>query len=153
MRSAVAFAWIWVAAWCFPGAALAQEDESETRSESEAVAPDDANAKLKVASPTDGEDDELEWGVGSDNVAVFHNISYEVEQARLDATRAWQQRKFDAGYAMINWPEALGGRGLPNTYVRAYNTEENKFDTPSAGELPPTSMGLIAPTIAVRSWM
>ena len=108
----------------------------------------DANATLKVASPTDGEDDELEWGVGSDNVAVFHNLSDEVEAARLEATRSWQQRKFDAGYAMINWPEALGGRGLPNPYVRAYNTEEAKFDTPGAGELPPTSMGLIAPTIA-----
>ena len=108
----------------------------------------DANATLKVASPAEGEDDELEWGVGSDNVAVFHNLSDEVEEARLEATRAWQQRKFDAGYAMINWPEALGGRGLPNPYVRAYNTEEAKFDTPSAGELPPTSMGLIAPTIA-----
>ena len=34
----------------------------------------DANATLKVASPTEGEDDELEWGVGSDNVAVFHNL-------------------------------------------------------------------------------
>ena len=49
---------------------------------------------------------------------------------------------------MINWPAELGGRGLPSTYLRAYNTEEAKFVTPSAGELPPTSMGLIATTVA-----
>ena len=52
------------------------------------------------------------------------------------------------------------GRGLPSSYLRAYNTEEAKFVTPSAGELPPTSMGLIATTVAAygtpeqkRRWM
>ena len=49
---------------------------------------------------------------------------------------------------MLNWSPALGGRGLPNSYLRAYNGEEARFHVPSAGELPPTSMGLIAPTIA-----
>ena len=108
----------------------------------------EANASLRSAHPTDGEDDEMEWGVGSDNVAVFHNFSEDEERDRLEATRAWQQKKFDAGYAMINWPAELGGRGLPSSYLRAYNTEEAKFVTPSAGELPPTSMGLIATTVA-----
>ena len=32
--------------------------------------------------------------------------------------------------------------------MRAYHAEEAKFVVPSAGELPPTSMGLIATTIA-----
>ena len=108
----------------------------------------EANASLRSAHPTDGEDDEMEWGVGSDNVAVFHNFSEDEERARLEATRDWQRKKFDAGYAMINWPAELGGRGLPSSYLRAYNTEEAKFVTPSAGELPPTSMGLIATTVA-----
>ena len=88
------------------------------------------------------------WGHGSDSVAIFHNLSEEQEADRLDATRSWQQRKFDAGYAMLNWSVELGGRGLPNSFVRAYNGEEARFHVPSAGELPPTSMGLIAPTIA-----
>jgi alkylation response protein AidB-like acyl-CoA dehydrogenase len=108
----------------------------------------EANAPLRSAHPTDGEDDEMDWGVGSDNVAVFHNFSEDEERDRLEATRAWQRKKFDAGYAMINWPAELGGRGLPSSYLRAYNTEEAKFVTPSAGELPPTSMGLIATTVA-----
>ncbi len=106
----------------------------------------EANATLRVDAPSD--DDELEWGVGSDNVAVFHNLTEDEEHHRLEATRAWQQKKFDAGYAMINWSEDVGGRGLPSSYLRAYNNEEARFSIPSAGELPPTSMGLIATTIA-----
>ena len=89
-----------------------------------------------------------EWGVGSDDVAVFHNLPPDVERDRLLECRRWQQAKFDAGYAMINWPEALGGRGLPTSFLRAYNNEEARFEVPNGGELPPTSMGLIATTVA-----
>ncbi len=96
----------------------------------------------------DDEGGALIWGQGSDNVAVFHNFSEDEERARLEACQRWQRLKFDAGYAMLNYPVELGGRGLPNSYLRAYNSEETKFVIPSAGELPPTSMGLIASTIA-----
>ena len=102
---------------------------------------------LSEASHTN-DDGSVVWGQGSDNVAVFHNLTEQQEAERLEATRVWQQKKFDAGYAMLNWSPALGGRGLPNSYLRAYNGEEARFHVPSAGELPPTSMGLIAPTIA-----
>ena len=88
------------------------------------------------------------WGQGSDDVAVFHNLTHDEEAAKLTACQAWQRQKFDAGYAMINWPAELGGRGLPSSFSRAYNSEEARFVIPSAGELPPTSMGLIASTIA-----
>ncbi len=108
----------------------------------------EANARPRVTVTADDEDADIEWGVGSDNVAVFFNLTEEEEAARLEAARAWQRKKFDAGYAMINWPVELGGRGLPTSYLRAYNSEESKFEVPNAGELPPTSMGLIAPTIA-----
>jgi alkylation response protein AidB-like acyl-CoA dehydrogenase len=109
----------------------------------------EANAKaIVVDEQPESEDAEIEWGVGSDNVAVFFNLTEEQEAARYEAARAWQQRKFDAGYAMINWPVALGGRGLPTSYLRAYNTEESRFERPNAGELFPTSLGLIANTVA-----
>ena len=106
----------------------------------------EANAKPKPVA-TEGD---IQWGLGSDNVAVFLDLPEEVERARLEATRAWQRCKFDAGYAMISWPEADGGRGLPGSYTHAYNNEEAEFDLPSAGELPPTSIRLIAPTIATH---
>ncbi len=109
----------------------------------------EANAKaIVVDEQPESEDVAIEWGVGSDNVAVFFNLTEEQEAARYEAARSWQQRKFDAGYAMINWPVALGGRGLPTSYARAYNTEESRFERPNAGELFPTSLGLIANTVA-----
>ena len=101
-----------------------------------------------VQDPAGDDDHATVWGQGSDDVAVFHNLSSDEEQRRLLACQRWQRLKFDAGYAMLNWPVELGGRGLPNSYVRAYLTEESRFVVPSAGELPPTSMGLIATTIA-----
>jgi alkylation response protein AidB-like acyl-CoA dehydrogenase len=113
------------------------------RAEARAWLEANAARRAAVADPATAE-----WGVGSDNVAVFHALPEDVERDRLLACRRWQQAKFDAGYAMINWPEAIGGRGLPNSYLRAYNAEEARFELPNGGELPPTSMGLIAPTIA-----
>ena len=109
----------------------------------------EAHAQPVVAATPSEDDNGFVWGRGSDNVAVFHDVSHDEEAARLRACQQWQQIKFDAGYAMINWPPELGGRGLPNSYLRAYNTEESRFVVPSAGELPPTSMGLIASTIGV----
>jgi alkylation response protein AidB-like acyl-CoA dehydrogenase len=110
----------------------------------------DEVATPRRSTPTPAEDEaDVTWGVGSDSVAVFFNIDESEEQARLEATQAWQRRKFDQGYAMINWPTELGGRGLPTTYSRAYNQEESAFEVPAAGELPPTSMGLIATTVSV----
>jgi len=100
-----------------------------------------------AAAAADDESGAFVWGHGSDSVAVFHNIDEAEERARLEACQRWQRTKFDAGYAMLNWPVELGGRGLPNSYVRAYNAEEARFRIPTAGELPPTSMGLIASTI------
>jgi alkylation response protein AidB-like acyl-CoA dehydrogenase len=108
----------------------------------------DEHAEPLTTVDTDDEAGAVVWGEGRFDVAVFHNVSDDEERERIEAVRAWQHQKFDAGYAMLNWPVELGGRGLPNTYVRAYNREESHFRIPTGGELPPTSMGLIAPTIA-----
>ena len=108
----------------------------------------EANAERRTDTVPVADDEPL-WGEGAFEVAVFHNLPHDEEQRRLTASRQWQHKKFDAGYAMLNWPAALGGRGLSGSYLRAYNQEESKFVTPSSGELPPTSMGLIAPTVGV----
>jgi alkylation response protein AidB-like acyl-CoA dehydrogenase len=123
----------------------AAPDLEQFRDEARVFLATNASPRPAAISTDDGE---AAWGVGSDDVAVFHDVPEDVERARLDACGTWQRAKFDAGFAMINWPVALGGRGLPTSFLRAYNNEEAKFELPSAGELPPTSMGLIAPTIA-----
>ncbi|MFM7536844.1 MAG: acyl-CoA dehydrogenase family protein [Acidimicrobiales bacterium] len=105
------------------------------------------NAPARVVRTESEEDAEIAWGVGEFDVAVFYNLTEEEERTKLEAYRSWQQKKFDAGYAMLSWSEKLGGRSLPRTYTRAWNQEEARVETPSAGELPPTSMGLIATTV------
>lgn len=107
-----------------------------------------AHAKPKSLEDAPTTAEPIRWGHGSDNVAVFFNLDHDVEAARLAECAAWQRLKFDAGYAMLNWPLELGGRGLPTSFVRAFNEEEAAFDIPHGGELPPTSMGLVAQTIA-----
>lgn len=108
----------------------------------------EANATLVPTTAAGDADGISPWGHGSDDVSVFRDLSAADEEAQLEACKRWQRLKFDAGYAMLNWPTELGGRGLPNSYVRAYLAEEARFHVPSGGELPPTSMGLIASTIA-----
>jgi alkylation response protein AidB-like acyl-CoA dehydrogenase len=107
-----------------------------------------SDAQRSGAPASEDDEHDITWGVGSDSVAVFHNVTPEQEAATLEEVKAWQRAKFDAGLAMIDWPVELGGRGLPRSFLRAYNQEEAKFETPDGGEIAPTSMGLIAPTIA-----
>ena len=45
---------------------------------------------LSEASHTN-DDGTAVWGQGSDNVAVFHNLTEQQEAERLEATRVWQQ--------------------------------------------------------------
>jgi alkylation response protein AidB-like acyl-CoA dehydrogenase len=100
----------------------------------------------------------LPWGVGSDDVSVFHNLSFDEERALLDEAMRWQQVKFDAGYGAITWPVDFGGAGLPSAYQRAFSEEEAAFDTPAGHETFSVTVRLIAPTIRIygtdsqRAW-
>lgn len=99
---------------------------------------------------TDEEEADVVWGDGSDDVSVFFDLDEAEERRRVEASRAWHQERYDAGYAMLNWPVELGGRGLPRAYSRAYGVEESRVTIPPGGELFPTSIGLVAPTIAAH---
>jgi alkylation response protein AidB-like acyl-CoA dehydrogenase len=92
---------------------------------------------------------EPQWGIGSDDVSVFHNLSFEQEQALLEEAMTWQQIKFDAGYAAITWPVQHGGAGLPSAYERAFSEEEAQFETPPSHETFSVTVKLIAPTIRI----
>ena len=60
------------------------------------------------------------WGVGSDDVSVFHDLDPEAERALLRDAMAWQQQKFDAGFGALTWPAEWGGLALPSVYARAF---------------------------------
>jgi alkylation response protein AidB-like acyl-CoA dehydrogenase len=89
----------------------------------------------------------LEWGVGSDNVAVLHNLTLDQERAVIDELRAWQRLKSDAGYGSITWPAEYGGAGLPAAFEREFTRLERAFVTPPSHEAVTISLNIEAPTI------
>lgn len=90
---------------------------------------------------------ELVWGDGSDDVSLFHDLTFAAEKAHIDAHRAWQRTKSDAGYGSIDWPEAFGGAGLSRKHATTFRRLESAFDTPPSHEAIGITMNLIAPTI------
>ncbi len=48
----------------------------------------------------------------------------------MDASRAWQRKKADAGYACITWPKEWGGGGGASWQSVIFGQEEARFDTP-----------------------
>jgi alkylation response protein AidB-like acyl-CoA dehydrogenase len=106
-----------------------------------------ATAWLGEHAERRGSSGELAWGVGSDNVAIFHNMSQEEERAVIDELLAWQRLKFDAGYGSISWPVEYGGAGLPTAYEAEYSRLERQFVTPPVHEAVTISLNIEAPTI------
>jgi alkylation response protein AidB-like acyl-CoA dehydrogenase len=90
-----------------------------------------------------------EWGVGSDDVSVFHDLTFEEEGDLLRRAMAWQREKWDAGYGAIGLPADLGGAGLPATYETAFVEEEAAFEVPPHHETLAVTVHLVAPTIAL----
>jgi alkylation response protein AidB-like acyl-CoA dehydrogenase len=96
-----------------------------------------------------------EWGEGDDRVTLFRGAT----ESEVAEARAWRRTQFDAGFGWITGPVALGGRGLPAEYERAYLEEERDYDTPFRSPLG-VSLGMVAPILstfgsptAVERWL
>ena len=89
----------------------------------------------------------VEWGKGSDSVALFDNLTEEEELQIVEEGQAWERLRFDSGWGAISWPIDDGGLGLPAIYGRAYDEEERQFDVPHRSELFEVTRKLIPPTI------
>src|SRR5210317_83612 len=48
----------------------------------------------------------------------------------LKVAKAWQKKKFDAGWAMLHWPKEYGGIAATPIERIIWNSEEAKFDVP-----------------------
>ena len=94
-------------------------------------------------------DEHLRWGVGSDDVSVFHDLSDDEEGDLLQRAMSWQQQKCDAGYGAIAWAKEYGGAGLPAEYERIFQEEEAAFETPQLHETFSVTVKLMAPTIKI----
>lgn len=87
------------------------------------------------------------WGEGSDDVSIFHRLSFQEEQQLLEQAMTWQQVKCDAGFGAITWPVEFGGAGLSGEHERAYRAVEGEFTTPASHETFSVTTNLVAPTV------
>jgi alkylation response protein AidB-like acyl-CoA dehydrogenase len=104
----------------------------------------DANATPRVV------EEKQEWGKGSDNVSLFAEKTPEQEHDEVERAKAWRQKVFDAGFAWITGPSEFGGRELPASYERLYNSIESGYSTPSQGAFG-IGLGMVAPTILAHA--
>ncbi len=63
----------------------------------------------------------------------------------MAASRAWQAKKADAGYACITWPKEWGGGGGAAWQSVIFGQEENAFETP--GNPFAIGLGMCVPTV------
>src|SRR6476469_4730691 len=63
----------------------------------------------------------------------------------VGAAKAWQKRKYDAGYVGITWPKAVGGQARPAMEQIIFNQEEAKHDAPTG--LYAIGLGMCIPTV------
>ncbi|MGH8958063.1 MAG: acyl-CoA dehydrogenase family protein, partial [Acidimicrobiia bacterium] len=93
------------------------DSPSEARFRAEALAWLEANARRPLAPPIAPSAIVAEW-------------IPEEEKEKLSQARAWQKRKFDAGWAGVAWPPAYGGRGASTVEHSIFSAEEARFDVP-----------------------
>ncbi len=67
------------------------------------------------------------------------------DDAAVAASKAWQATKFDAGWAVLTWPEEFGGQGLGRMEQVIWNQEETRYDTPP--NIYTIGHGMLGPTI------
>jgi alkylation response protein AidB-like acyl-CoA dehydrogenase len=63
----------------------------------------------------------------------------------IQRSKAWQAKKFAAGYTGITWPKAFGGQGLGPMQSIIYGQEESRFHAPSG--LYSIGLGMCIPTV------
>ena len=136
---------------CAPSTAGWQSRGDRNRSEPRGV-PGFVPPLARRSTPR-AEPERREWGVGSDDVSVFHDLSDEEERRLLEerhrhgvATREVRRRLRQA----ITWPERFGGTGLPAAYEHAFMEEEAAFGAPALHETFSVTVRLIAPTIRLH---
>jgi acyl-CoA dehydrogenase len=63
----------------------------------------------------------------------------------ISSAKAWQAKKFDAGWACITWPREHGGRGGTAIQSVIWGQEESRFRTPP--NIYGIGLGMLGPTI------
>jgi alkylation response protein AidB-like acyl-CoA dehydrogenase len=67
------------------------------------------------------------------------------DEDAIRAAKAWQARKFDAGWACLTWPKEYGGQDRGRMEQVIWNQEEGRFATPA--NIYAIGHGMLGPTI------
>jgi alkylation response protein AidB-like acyl-CoA dehydrogenase len=104
----------------------------------------DANAKPRQAERG------FRWGEGDDRVALFEEVDPVTERQQLVEAKEWRAARFDAGLGWISGPRTYGGRELPSTFDREYQSLEARYDVPNQSFFG-IGLGMVAPTILAHA--
>jgi alkylation response protein AidB-like acyl-CoA dehydrogenase len=99
--------------------------------------PEEATYRTQVQSWIAANSDALEGAV---NARTHDGVA---------AAKAWQARKYEAGYVGITWPKAVGGQGGTAMQQIIFNHEEGKVDAPTS--LYAIGLGMCIPTVFSHS--
>lgn len=67
----------------------------------------------------------------------------------IRASKAWQAKKYDAGWACITWPKEYGGRGGTPIQSVIWGQEESKFQVPANVFM--IGLGMAGPTLMAHA--
>ncbi|EAQ00608.1 putative acyl-CoA dehydrogenase [Janibacter sp. HTCC2649] len=123
------------------------EQSQQFASADMAVFAREARAFLDAAASRRAPETEVIWGVGEDRITYFGDDTVEEARRQVDAARAWQKARYDAGFGWITGPSEFGGRGLTPVHDLVYDGLEAEYDTPDTGVLSLIGLGMIGPTI------
>ena len=70
-------------------------------------------------------------------------------EARMQAARAWQDRKARAGFGAITWPKVLGGRGGTPMQELIWRQEEGGYNVPTG--FFNVSLGMVIPSVMAHA--
>ncbi|MFN3370289.1 MAG: acyl-CoA dehydrogenase family protein [Sphingomonadaceae bacterium] len=63
----------------------------------------------------------------------------------VERSKAWQLKKYEAGYVGLTWPKAIGGQGLTPMHQIIFNQEESRTYVPTG--LYSIGLGMCIPTV------
>ena len=77
---------------------------------------------------------------------IAHDDLESATAQTLEASRAWQKKKAEAGYARITWPKGMGGIGGTPMQSIIFSQEEAKYDVAGGGPFG-IGLGMCIPTL------
>ncbi len=79
------------------------------------------------------------------NAGSLESESHDSRAESVASAKAWQAKKYAAGYVGITWPKAVGGQGATAMQQIIFNQEESKRNAPTA--LYAIGLGMCIPTV------